>query len=54
VPAPGTLSQTPNPLIALVATLREENTSLRALVETLKRALYGARSEKLEPEPGQF
>ena len=49
--APGTLSQTPNPLIA---TLREENTSLRALVETLKRALYGARSEKLEPEPGQF
>ena len=37
-------------LLALNAALRAENENLRAVVETLKRALYGARSEKqLEP-----
>jgi transposase len=54
VAALATLPQTPEPLNALVAMLREENIGLRALVETLKRALYGARSEKLDPEPGQL
>ncbi len=54
MPAPGPLPQPADALIALVATLREENNSLRALVDTLKRALYGARSEKLEPEPDQL
>jgi transposase len=38
------------PLRALNAALREENDRLRAIVDTLKRALYGARSEK-RPEP---
>jgi transposase len=33
-------------LLALNAALRAENENLRAVVETLKRALYGARSEK--------
>jgi transposase len=33
-------------LRALNMVLREENEALRAIVETLKRALYGARSEK--------
>jgi transposase len=37
-------------LRALNAALREENDRLRAIVDTLKRALYGARSEK-QPEP---
>jgi transposase len=38
-------------LRALNAALREENENLRAIVQTLKRALYGARSEKQsEPE----
>src|ERR1700686_2125232 len=37
-------------LLALNAALRAENENLRAVVETLKRALYGARSEKrVEP-----
>jgi transposase len=33
-------------LLALNAALRAENENLRAIVETLKRALYGAQSEK--------
>src|SRR5271170_1173968 len=36
----------PAHLLALNAALRAENENLRAVVETLKRALYGARSEK--------
>ena len=37
-------------LLALNAALRAENENLRAVVETLKRALYGARSERqIEP-----
>ena len=40
----------PAHLLALNAALRAENETLRAVVETLKRALYGARSERqLEP-----
>ncbi|NPD70045.1 IS66 family transposase [Acetobacteraceae bacterium] len=54
MPAAETLTREPDALIALVTGLREENTSLRALVETLKRALYGARSEKLEPVSDQL
>lgn len=40
----------PERLLALNAALREENESLRATVDILKRALYGARSEK-QSEP---
>ena len=37
-------------LLALNAALQAENENLRAVVETLRRALYGARSERqLEP-----
>jgi len=40
----------PAHLLALNAALRAENENLKAVVETLKRALYGARSERqLEP-----
>jgi transposase len=40
----------PAHLLALNAALRAENENLRAVVETLKRALYGARSERqVEP-----
>src|SRR3954447_3115298 len=34
--------------------LREENASLRAILETLTRALYGARSERLGADADQF
>jgi transposase len=41
----------PAHLLALNAALRAENESLRAVVAALKRALFGARSEKqIEPE----
>ncbi len=40
----------PERLLALNAALRTENENLRAIVATLKRALYGARSEK-QAEP---
>ena len=37
-------------LLALNAALRAENENLKAVVETLRRALYGARSERqLQP-----
>ena len=40
----------PAHLLALNAALRAENENLKAVVETLRRALYGARSERqLEP-----
>jgi transposase len=40
----------PANLLALNAALRAENENLKAVVETLRRALYGARSERqLEP-----
>jgi transposase len=42
--------QDPANLLALNAALRAENENLKAVVETLRRALYGARSERqLEP-----
>lgn len=41
-------------LRALNTALREENERLRAIVETLKRALYGARSEKQDEPPAQL
>jgi hypothetical protein len=44
----------PERLLALNAALREENESLRAIVETLKRALYGARSEKQSESANQL
>jgi transposase len=43
-------SHDPAHLLALNAALRAENENLKAVVETLRRALYGARSERqLEP-----
>jgi transposase len=44
----------PERLLALNAALRAENESLRAIVATLKRALYGARSEKQAEPVGQW
>ena len=44
----------PDRLLALNTALREENDRLRAIVETLKRALYGARSEKQTAAPNQL
>ena len=41
-------------LIEMVIGLRDENGKLRVMLETLRRALYGARSERFDTDPGQL
>ena len=41
-------------LIEMIAGLRAENDKLRAMLETLKRAFYGARSERRDTEEAQL
>src|SRR3954454_1129505 len=48
------LPRDPDILIEMIAGLRAENEKLRAMLETLKRALYGARSEKRDAEEAQL
>jgi transposase len=43
--AVSSLPRDPDILIEMIAGLRAENEKLRAMLETLKRARYGARSE---------
>ena len=45
------LPREPAMLIEMIVELRDENDKLRAMLETLRRALYGARSERFEPDP---
>ena len=47
------LSREPDILIGMVLELRGENGRLRAMLETLRRTLYGARSERFDSDPGQ-
>jgi transposase len=49
-----TLPRDPDILIEMIAGLRAENEKLRAMLETLKRALYGARSEKRDADEAQL
>jgi transposase len=48
------LPREPDTLIEMVLELRDENGKLRAMLETLRRALYGARSERFDADPGQL
>ncbi len=48
------LPRDPDILIETIAGLRAENEKLRAMLETLKRALYGARSEKRDADEAQL
>ena len=48
------LSREPDILIEMVLKLRGENGRLRAMLETLRRTLYGARSERFDSDPGQL
>jgi len=48
------LPRDPDILIEMIAGLRAENEKLRAMLETLKRPLYGARSEKRDAEEAQL
>jgi transposase len=44
----------PDILIGMIIELRDENGKLRAMLEALKRTLYGARSEKFDGDPAQL
>ena len=48
------LPREPDILIEMVLELRGENGKLRAMLETLRRTLYGARSERFGDDPGQL
>ncbi len=48
------LPREPDILIGMVLDLRDENGKLRAMLETLKRTLFGARSERFGDQPGQL
>ena len=48
------LPREPDILIGMVLELRGENGRLRAMLETLRRTLYGARSERFDSDPGQL
>src|SRR5471030_1518009 len=48
------LPRDPDVLLETIARLRAENEKLRAMLETLKRALYGARSEKRDAGEAQL
>jgi transposase len=48
------LPRNPDILLEMIAGLRAENEKLRAMLETLKRALYGARSEKRDVDEAQL
>ena len=53
-PDVASLPREPDILIGMIVELRDENGKLRGMLETLKRALYGARSEKFDADPGQL
>jgi transposase len=48
------LPRDPDILIGMIVDLRDENDKLRAIVETFKRTLFGARSEKLDADAAQL
>jgi len=48
------LPREPDILIGMIAELRDENDKLRAMLATLKRTLFGARSEKFDADGGQL
>ena len=48
------LPREPDILIGMIAELHDENARLLGMLETLKRALYGARSEKLDIDAAQL
>ena len=48
------LPRDPDVLIAMIIELREKNDKLHAMLETLKRALFGARSERRDIDEAQL
>jgi transposase len=50
---PASLSRDPDRLIEMIVDLHDENTKLQAMLETMRRALYGARAERFETDAAQ-
>jgi transposase len=48
------LPREPDILIGMIVELRDENSRLQGLLATMKRALFGARSEKFDPDAAQL
>ena len=48
------LPREPDILIGMIVELREENSRLQGLLATMKRALFGARSEKFDADAAQL
>lgn len=48
------LPREPDILVEMALELRGENGKLRAMLETPRRTLHGARSERLDSDPGQL
>lgn len=51
---PAALPREPDILIGMIVELRDENGRLRAMLETMRRAMYGARSERFESDAAQL
>jgi len=51
---PASLPRDPDVLIGMIVELRAENSRLRAMLETMQRTLYGARSERFEADAAQL
>lgn len=49
-----TLPREPDILIGMIVELHEENDKLRGMLETVRRTLFGPRSEKLDPPAAQM
>lgn len=51
---PRSLPRDPDRLIGIIIELRDENARLQAIMATLKRAIYGPRSERLVVDTAQL
>ena len=51
---PASLPRDPDRLIDMIVELHDENATLQGMLETMRRALYGARSERFETDAAQL
>jgi transposase len=51
---PASLPRDPDRLIEMIIELHDNNSRLQAMLETMRRALYGARSERFEADAAQL
>jgi transposase len=51
---PASLPRDPDRLIDIIVALHDENSRLHAMLDTMRRTLYGARSERFETDAAQL